>query len=145
MRNESRDAARIKRGRGAGNFLPFDELTIEPEPILDAAHMTAEQLFDLAWYDTVVGEALRLLEHRTRTEGRGAVFEVFRRYHMVGESAEKSYAEIGRELSFTAPQVKHALIEMRAAFRDAVIEVIRGYVEDPAELEVELRRLIGGG
>jgi hypothetical protein len=41
------------------------------------------------------------------------------------------------------PQVKHALLLARAAFREIVTELVRGYVDDPADLATELRRLFG--
>jgi RNA polymerase sigma factor (sigma-70 family) len=143
MQDVARGTGRQKRGGGS---MPVSldgvgEETVDPVPGAEA--MTPEQIFDLAWNEAVMSEAVALLGKRLRAEGKAAAFEVFRRYDFEGDSAEMSYAEIGAALSMTAPQVKHALGQARTAFREIVTDLVRGYVDDPADLAAELRSLFG--
>jgi DNA-directed RNA polymerase specialized sigma24 family protein len=144
MRDANRDSRRQKRGGGA---LPVSLERIGEdaiEAIPGADRLTPEQIFDLAWNETVMSEAVAILEKKLKSEGKAAAFEVFRRYDMEGDSVELSYEALGASLSMTAPQVKHALIHAREAFRAIVTDIVRGYVDDPADLENELRSLFGG-
>jgi RNA polymerase sigma factor (sigma-70 family) len=141
LHDVARGAGRQKRGSGK---LPvsldgISELAADPT----VENLTPEQIFDSAWNQAVLTEAVARLEQRLRAGDRAAVFEVFRRYDVDGDSAEASYAEVGQEVGMTVPQVKHALREARAAFRELVTELVQGYVDDPANLTAELRSLFG--
>jgi len=143
MVDERRGAQRDKRGGGAA-VLSLDALgAVDFEPMRDGASLSAEQMFDLAWNEAVMNEAMARLRQQLLARGQGTAFEVFRRYDFEGGSAELSYAELGRALSMTERQVKHGIGLARAAFRDIVTEIVSGYVEDPAELGAELKALFG--
>lgn len=144
MRDAARGATRQKRGQGAA-AVPLDGIgEAEIEPVPGAEAMTPDQIFDVAWNEAVMSEAVALLERRLAAEGKATAFAVFRRYDIDGDSAEMSYAEIGAAMGLTAAQVKHALLQARAAFREIVTDLVRGYVDDPADLAAELRALFGG-
>jgi RNA polymerase sigma factor (sigma-70 family) len=143
MREVVRGAARQKRGGGAAP-VALDTIEDTFQPVPGAESLSPEQLFDVAWNEAVMTEALRLLERRLRAEGNGQVYQVFRRYDVDGDSADLSYAQLGAELGLTGVQVKHALIEARAAFRQIVTDVVRGYVADADDLKAEIRALFGG-
>jgi len=144
MRDVARGATRQKRGGGA---LPVSLDRFEAgafDAVPGAEQLTPEQMFDLTWNEAVMSEALARLEKRLAGEGRATVYEVFRRYDLAGDGEEASYADLGRELGMSVPQVKHALLHARATFREIVTALVRGYVDDPADLAAELRRLLGG-
>jgi DNA-directed RNA polymerase specialized sigma24 family protein len=143
MRDVAREAGSQKRG---GGRMPasLESVGEEAAPLVPGAEaLTPEQIFDLAWNASVLEAAVGILERRLKAEGKAAAFEVFRRYDLEGDSAEMSYADLGRDVGLTAPQVKHALLGARAAFREVVTELVRGYVDAPADLAAELRRLLG--
>lgn len=143
MRDIARSARRQKRGRGE-TALPLDTIGEEATaPVPGAEKMSPEQIFDLGWNQVVMSEALELLEKRLAAAGKTAAFEVFRRYDLEDQSSELSYADLGEALDLTAPQVKHALREARATFREIVTDLVRDYVDDPADLAAELRSLFG--
>ncbi len=143
MRDVGRDADRQKRGGGA---LPvsLEKITEDAiEAVPGAERLTPEQIFDVAWNEAVMSEAVAILEKKLKADGKAAAFEAFRRYDLDGDSADLSYAALGQSLSMTAPQVKHALLQARATFREIVTDIVRGYVDDPADLAAELRNLFG--
>lgn len=144
MRNTVRDAGRKKRGGGVPTLSlddPHDNLS---DAIPDAAALTPDQIFDVAWNQVVMGRAVAMLEKQLVNEGKAPAFAVFRRYDLEGDSATLSYGALGTEMGMSVPQIKHALGHARALFRDIVTEVVRGYVDGPEELAAELRSLFGG-
>ncbi len=133
MLNANRDAERIKRGGGV-MFVPFEATA--------ASGLSPEQVFDATWNKTVFDRALASLEARLGAEGRAQVFTLFKRYDLENEGL--SYAELGRDFGLSGDQVKHTLVSARAAFREALVEVVRGYVEGPDALARELEQLFRG-
>ncbi len=146
LHDVERGRTRQKRGDGLPP-LALDAMNGNAAAIVqvpNAHEMTPDQVFDAAWTAAVMNEALALLGKRLAAEGKTPVFEMFRRYDIEGGGAELSYAELGAEFSLSTPQVKHALLAARAAFREVVTDVVRTYVDDPADLAAELRSLFGG-
>jgi hypothetical protein len=105
--------------------------------------MTPDQLFDVAWNQAVMAQAMSLVERRLRAEGKPLAFEVFRRYDVDGDSANLSQDELGKTLGLTARQVRLALVDARATFRQIVTDIVRGYVDDADDLAAELRAVFG--
>lgn len=142
MRMAVRDAARLKRGGGKTilSLDAFGEGTVEGMP--DAEGLAPEEIFDRAWNASVMAQAIALLERKLVGDGKAQVFEVFRRYDLDPDPSV-SYAELGTALDLSPAQVKHALIQARGALREIVTDVVRGYVDGPDDLAVELRRLLG--
>jgi RNA polymerase sigma factor (sigma-70 family) len=144
MHDVARGAGRQKRGGGAP-VVSLERLGgAAVEPVLGAETLTPEQVFDRAWNETVMGHALALLEKRLAAEGKQAAYEAFRRYDLEAPPEGLSYAALAEALSMSVPQVKHALIYARDALREIVMDLVRGYVDDPSDLAVEVRSLLGG-
>jgi len=133
----ARDAGREKRG-GKATLLDLD---VVPEVPADAR--TPEELFDEAWRERVLDQAVKLLEERLRAEGRADMFSLFQRYDLEGERTTVTYGELSMASGRSVPQVKHALRAARAAFGEAVMDVVRGYVDGPDDQTRELQALFG--
>lgn len=144
MQDVARGSGRQKRGGGAA-VLSLEGLAADQgfEPAEGEDALTADEIFDRAWNRSVLAEAVAALESRLVGEGKRAVFEVFRRYDLEGDSAEMSYADLGRALSLTEAQVRKALHVARAALREIVAGIVRGYVDSADDLEAELQSLFG--
>lgn len=143
MRDMGRFRSAKKRGGGTTQ-ISLDCIGADAVEIAEGSTSLAqEEMFDAAWNETVMNEAVDHLEKRLKAEGKGAAFEIFRAYDLEPEGSELSYAALGERMGMTVPQVKHALIHARGMFRKVVTDVVRGYVDDPADLESELRRLMG--
>jgi RNA polymerase sigma factor (sigma-70 family) len=143
LRNEHRDATRLKRG-GEESPLGFQIGDVDLlEVVPDAQAVAPEELFDAAWRGVVLGKALQLLEERLAAEGKAAVFDVFRRYELESDGGEPSYESVARALDLSADTVKNHLTRAREEFRKAVRTVVCGTVADPKDLTAELRELFG--
>ena len=138
-------ARRLKRG-GAAKTLSLDfaaaegELTLQPA----AATVDMEEYFHREWVRSVFGLAVDALRRRAEERGRGAAFEVFRRYDLEDDDeARPTYAELGRALGLPATQVTNYLAAMRGEFRVVVLEAVRERTGSEAEFRAEARALLG--
>jgi DNA-directed RNA polymerase specialized sigma24 family protein len=137
MSQTKRDAGREKRG-GKFDFINL-ETAVEAGMLVEGAHaLAADDVFDRAWNRVVLARALDLLRERLIGQGKESTFRLFDRYELDDERQSLKYADIGRDFDMTAAQVKHALNHARAAFRDAVAEVVKDYVEGPDDLNREI-------
>jgi RNA polymerase sigma factor (sigma-70 family) len=140
LKNEHRDATRLKRGAplslGIGDV---DLLAVVP----DAQALPPDELFDAAWRSVVIGKAVQILQERLATENKSALFDVFRRYDLEEDGAQASYDTIGRALGISPETVKNHLTRAREEFRKAVRDVVCATVADPKDLTAELRELFG--
>jgi RNA polymerase sigma factor (sigma-70 family) len=138
-------ARRLKRG-GAVQTLSLDFATAEGELSLHpaAADVDMEEYFHREWVRSVFGLAVDALRRRAEERGRGAAFEVFRRYDLEDdEAARPTYAELGRTLGLPATQVTNYLAAMRREFRVVVMDALREQTGSEAEFRAEARALLG--
>jgi RNA polymerase sigma factor (sigma-70 family) len=139
-------ARRLKRG-GAARTLSLDFADAEGELRRNppAASADMEEYFHREWVRSVFGLAVDALRRRAESRGRGAAFEVFRRYDLKDAEATRrpTYAELGRELGLPATQVTNHLAAMRREFRALVLETLRGQCASDGEFRAEARALLG--
>src|SRR5262245_45674038 len=123
MHDVGRGHSRAKRGGGA---IPvsLDQVGAQVMEPADAS-LTPDQVFDSAWNEAVLQEAMALLEQRLGQQGKAVAFEVFKRYELEGDGDE-SYGDVAEALSLSEAQVKYDLRLARRAFREAVTDVVRG-------------------
>ena len=127
--DESRN--RLKRGGGA---------TILPLEIVEeagAAAGTADEAFDKAWRDQVMGAAI----DRVRRDCPEAQFRVFEELDIAG--SKETYAGIARRLGLTENGVRNALFKVREAVRQEIRAELMETASGPGELEEEWNDLLG--
>src|SRR5438067_2117599 len=134
----------LKRG-GSIQFVSWDawmaeapsQLSISPRA-LDA--LAPERLFDLRWAATVVEHALLRLREECEGKGRLRLFEGLRD-HLTAERAETSYAALGAGLGVAETVVKKQLHNLRQRYRSILREEVAHTVENPADIDDEIRHL----
>ena len=104
--------------------------------------LPAERLFDVRWAATVVERALGRLREECERQGRGRVFDVLSVYLAV-ERDEVSSASLATTLEVPQSTVKKLLYRMRQRFRWLLRDEVAQTVENPADIEHELRHLCG--
>jgi len=140
LRNEHRDATRLKRGAPlAFEMGEVDFLELVP----DAQALPPDELFDASWRSVVIGKAVQILQERLAAEDKSVLFDVFRRYDLEEDGAQASYESICRSLGIGPDTVKNHLTRAREEFRKAVRDVVCATVADPKDLTAELRELFG--
>jgi DNA-directed RNA polymerase specialized sigma24 family protein len=134
----------LKRG-GSVQFVSWDAWMAEapskvsiPTRVLDS--LAPERLFDLRWAATVVEQALRRLREECEGKGRLRLFEALRD-HLTAERADTSYADLGAALGVAETVVKKQLHNLRQRYRWLLREEVSHTVENPADVDDEIRHL----
>jgi RNA polymerase sigma-70 factor (ECF subfamily) len=134
-----RDRA-AKRGGGRVAVL-FDRLAAEGrytgEP---ASTMTAERLFERRWATRLLEHAVARLEAESTAAGKGVLVSRLLPT-LTGGRGEVPLAAIAAELGMTEGAVKMAASRLRKRYGEILREEIGRTVDDPADVEEEVRDL----
>ena len=142
--NASEKTHARKRG-GDVEFISWDvwesEVTSQPS-IPDQARdsLPPERLFDLTWATTVVEHALQRLREECESKGKLWLFQALSS-HLTDERDELSYANLSAELGMAETAVKKQLHNMRQRYRSLLRDEVSQTVEDPADVDDEIRYL----
>jgi RNA polymerase sigma-70 factor (ECF subfamily) len=133
-----------KRG-GDLKFISWDEwIASAPSQISlpDKApeSLSPELLFDLRWAATVTEQTLRRLREECESKGRLRLFEILSTY-LTGERSDASYADLSAKLGIPESAVKKQLHNMRQRYRWLLRDEVAHTVENPAEVDDEIRYL----
>jgi len=133
-----------KRGGGV-EFISWDDWAAEePYQLSVPAHafdsLPPERLFDLSWASTVVERALRHLREECESKGKLWLFQALSS-HLADERDELSYAKLSAELGMAEMALKKQLHNMRQRYRSLLRDEVSQTVEDPADVNDEIRYL----
>jgi RNA polymerase sigma factor (sigma-70 family) len=133
-----------KRG-GDVEFISWDDWMAAAPSQLSISNKTldslpAERLFDLRWATTVVEQALRRLREECERKDRLRLFYALSR-HLTEERDEVSYANLSATLGVAETAVKNQLHIMRQRYRCLLRDEVAHTVENPADVEDEIRYL----
>jgi RNA polymerase sigma factor (sigma-70 family) len=109
-------------------------------PAASLEALPPERLFDLAWATTVVEHALQRLREECESKGKLWLFQTLSP-HLTEERDEVSYAEMSIELGIAETAVKKQLHNMRQRYRSLLRAEVSQTVENPAEIDDEIRYL----
>ncbi len=137
--DQHRAATAQKRGSGIAP-LSLEELEgARAEPVAGGA--TPEEAFDRRWARTLYDNALGTLHGRLKARGREEQFLNLRGI-LTGQDTAK-YADIATALNMSEGAVKQAALEMRREFGSVLRDEIRRTVADEAQIDGEIRYLLG--
>ena len=134
------------RKRGGGmKFVSWDDWMAEaPSQLSISAQAlnswSPEQLFDLRWAATVVEQALRRLREECESRRRLRLFETLSLY-LTTDRADVSHTNLAAILGITESAVKKQLHNLRRRYRWLICEEVAQTVENPREVEGEIRHL----
>jgi len=138
INSEERERA-LKRGGGKAP-VSIDARKAEgflgPEPI---DNDTPERIFERAWARSVLERALARLRRDYTERGKETLFEALSDELVGGEATP--YAQLAEELGFTEGAIKVAVHRLRARYRKHLRLEVADTVEDPGDVEDELRGL----
>ena len=142
--NAAEKAHAHKRGGGA-EFISWDDWMAEAPsqlsiPIQALESLPPERIFDLAWATTVVEHAFQRLREECESKGKLWLFQALSS-HLTDERDELSYAKLSAELGMTETAVKKQLHNMRQRYRSLLRDEVSQTVEDPADVDDEIRYL----
>ncbi len=133
-----------KRGDGV-KLISWDDWMAEaPSQLSISAQAlnswSPEQLFDLRWAATVVEQALRRLREECQSRKRLRLFETLSLY-LTTDRADVSYQNLATALAITEAAVKKQLHNLRRRYRWLIREEVTQTVENPSDVEDEIRHL----
>ena len=133
-----------KRG-GDAEFISWDYWAAEaPSQLSNSPQvpesLPPERLFDLSWATTVVEHALQRLREECESKGKLWLFQALSS-HLADERDELSYANLSGKLGMAETAVKKQLHNMRQRYRSLLRDEVSQTVEDPAEVDDEIRYL----
>lgn len=133
---------RLKRGGGV-RFLEIDGLDAEARYACEpATGLTPERAFEQRWVITLLERVLARIEAEAKAEGMGERFEALRGF-LVEDRGAVAFAEIAGRLNMTEAAVKGVVRRLRARYRELLREEVAQTVEDPADVDAEIRYLLG--
>ncbi len=134
-------ARRLKRG-GGQKVISLDAQAAEDcyrlEPV-DA--MTPERLFDRNWAGAVLERAARRLRDEYVAAGKTALYEQLTEFCQYS-SEQRAYAAVGAQLGLSESAVKSAIHRLRQRHHQLVREEIAQTLENPADIDEEIRYLL---
>jgi RNA polymerase sigma factor (sigma-70 family) len=133
-----------KRGGGV-EFISWDDWMAEAPPQLSISVqaldcLPPERIFDLTWATTVVEHAFQRLREECESKGKLWLFQALSS-HLTDERDEVSYAKLSAELGMAETAVKKQLHNMRQRYRSLLRDEVSQTVEDPADVDDEIRYL----
>lgn len=137
LANHWRNKTTLRRGGG-----------VTPEPLEDmpeveeAERSLAEQAYDREWAQAVLRRALQRLQESYARRGRAETFEVVKAGLLRPGGIENAPAEAAR-LGVPEAQLRLAVHRARQRLLEALRAEVAVTVETPAEVDAEVRYLIG--
>jgi RNA polymerase sigma factor (sigma-70 family) len=133
-----------KRGGGV-EFISWDDWMAEAPsqlsiPVQALDSLPPERIFDLTWATAVVEHAFQRLQEECASNGKLWLFQGLSP-HLTDERDELSYANLSAELGMAETGVKKQLHNMRQRYRSLLRDEVSQTVEDPADVDDEIRYL----
>jgi RNA polymerase sigma-70 factor (ECF subfamily) len=138
--NEWRRQNALKRG--GGMTVSFDAQTAEERYAVEPVDEANPQLiYDQAWAVAVLDQAFALLAAEHSQAGKAPLFEALKPC-LQGDRTRASYPEIGARFGMSEGAVKVAVYRLRQRYRELLRSVVANTVDDPLEVDQELRHLV---
>ncbi len=130
-----------KRG-GGQTPISIDGATAEGLYSLELSHdLTPERLYERRWALTLLEHVLASLAAECARLGKQPLFESLRGT-LAGDTGQRSYPELARELGMSPGAVKVAAHRLRGRYRELLRTEIAQTVDHPDEVDDEIRLLL---
>jgi len=141
LSNQS-DRDRAKKRGGGRTPISIDGLEAESRFGMEAAHdLTAERLFERRWAITLLDNVHSAVQAEMTRVGKSRQFEALRSALLGGAEGRLRYAQIAVELGISEEASRAAAHRLRGRYRELLRAEVARTVDDPAEVEDEIRSL----
>jgi len=138
--SEWRQAKAQKRG-GGRDLLSLDWAAAEERFDLEpASNASPDKLFEKQWALTVLDDVLKRLEHEYQMSGKTELFAELKQT-LMGRRETQPYPELAVKLGLSESAIKVNVHRLRKRYRELIHLELADTVEDPQEVEAELRYL----
>jgi RNA polymerase sigma-70 factor (ECF subfamily) len=137
-----RAKARAQKRGGGKVFVSLEACSVEERRLVEAkSDLSAEQLFDRRWAETVLQNSLERLRADYETQGKGALFDRLKDIQP-GERGDVTYAQLGASLGMTEEAIKTAVRRLRRRHAECLREEIAQTVAKAEDIDNEIRHLM---
>jgi RNA polymerase sigma factor (sigma-70 family) len=137
------ERARAQKRGGGWVPITWDEASAESRYLLEApADLTADKVFEQRWALALFQRALERLQKESAAAGKAEQFERLKAF-LQTEAGEGGYAALAERLGLSPGAVAVAVHRLRQRYGQLVREEVAHTVTHPAEVEDEVRHLIG--
>ena len=142
LANEWDRARALKRGGGCP-CIPLDQALAEQRFAGDLSEdSTPERAYEQAWALLLLERVHRRLGEEFEAAGKRGRFELLEQF-LPGGPAELTYAAVGQRLGLSEGAIKSEAHRLKRRYAELVRLEIAHTVEHPAEIDEELRHLMG--
>jgi RNA polymerase sigma factor (sigma-70 family) len=135
------DRQRARKRGGGRSILSFNFLHAESRYDQEPAdEMTPERVYEREWAVILLDQVLNRLRDEWVRSGRSRLFEALK-IALTGESRSLHYTALATKFSMTPGALKVAVHRLRQRYRELLREEIGRGVDDPAEIDEEIRQL----
>lgn len=135
------DRAKARKRGGGRSPLSLDFTHAEERYHLEPAHqLTPEKLFERRWALTLLDQVLTSLQKEMAEADKSTLFDGLKS-SLLGEKNAAAYAVIAAELGMTEGGVKVAVHRLRKRYRELLRQEIERTVQEPEQIEEEIRDL----
>jgi DNA-directed RNA polymerase specialized sigma24 family protein len=135
------DHDRARKRGGGRRIVSIDGSDAEGRYLLEPSHeLTAERLFERRWATTLVATVMARLEGEMEAAGKSRQF-VALKPTLSGGAERGLQVRIAAELGLSREAARAAVHRLRRRFRDLIREEILATLDDPADVEEEIRSL----
>ncbi len=135
------DHDRTRKRGGGRSPISIDRLTAEGRYAREPAHsLTAERLFERQWALALLDNVLKSLEAEMTKAGKARQFAALRPV-LLGGAKRAPYGPIAADLGGSEEAARAAALRLRRRYRELLCEEVARTVDDPAEIDVEIRSL----
>lgn len=141
--NERERATALKRG-GGQTFLSIDDEAVEERYLAECSASPAthaDRVFERQWAVALLESALRVLADEQIQAGKEKQWLALRPF-LSREPAPGEYARLAEELHMQPGSLVVAVHRLRQRYREGVREAVAATLENPLELEDEMRHLL---
>jgi RNA polymerase sigma-70 factor (ECF subfamily) len=139
--NEARKQRAEKRG-GKVTFVPIDAGDDEERFDREIAHPDSpEKLFQRNWAESLLQRAVSALRKDYEDCGKLHLFTALQPY-LAGSANPNSYQELAQQIGMSTGTVAVAVFRMRKRYGELLRAEIAQTVDDPADIEQEIRLLL---
>jgi RNA polymerase sigma factor (sigma-70 family) len=140
--SNQRDRERAAKRGGGQKIFSLEELQAEQLRHLEpASDLSPDKLFDARWATTVLEQALIQLRQELTDEGRAGQFEALKAF-LTEDPGEGDYATVAAKLGATTQAVAVMVYRLRQRYRELVRTEVAHTVNNPLEVEEEMRHLL---
>ena len=137
------DHDRAKKRGGGRAPISIDRLAAERRYGSEPTHnLTAERLFERQWALALLDNVREALAAEMTRAGKARQFEALRPA-LLGEAERTPYTQIAADLGLTEEAARTAAHRLRRRYRELLCEEVARTLDDPREVDAEIRSLFG--